>query len=98
MRLDKPYSQEQYAGLAIFCNANNCHIEDRGEFLESVENPPYVPTSEDKIAELKNQLAAMGYKTSKHADGEYTDEEWAVIVAERKSIREQIRELENASA
>ncbi len=95
MKLDKPYSQEQYAGLAIFCNENNCHIEDRGDFLESVENPPYVPTDEDKIAELKNQLAAMDYKTSKYVDGEYTTEEWAEIVAERNKIRRQIRELEN---
>ena len=95
MRLNKPYSQEQYASLAIFCNANNCHIEDRGEFLESVENPPYVPTTEDKISELKNQLSAMDYKTSKYVDGEYTTEEWAEIVAERNKIRKQIRELEN---
>ena len=95
MRLDKPYSDEQYAGLAIFCNDNNCHPEDRGEYLESVENPPYVPTSEDKISELKNQLAAMDYKTSKYVDGEYTAEELAIIVAERAGIRRQIRELEN---
>jgi hypothetical protein len=95
MKLNKPYSLEQYASLAIYCNANNCHIEDRGEFLESVENPPYVPTTEDKIAELKNQLSAMDYKTSKYIDGEYTTEEWAEIVAERNEIRRQIRELEN---
>ena len=95
MKLDKPYSMEQYVELAIFCNANNCHIEDRGEFLESVENPPYVPTAEDKIAELKSQLSAMDYKTSKYVDGEYTTEEWAEIVAERNEIRRQIRELEN---
>ena len=43
---------------------------------------------------LKQQLADMDYKTSKYADGEYTQEEWAEIVAERKSIRERIRELE----
>ena len=36
----------------------------------------------------------MDYKTSKYADGEYTNEEWAKIVAERKAIRERIRELE----
>lgn len=43
---------------------------------------------------LKQQLGSMDYKTSKYADGEYTDEEWQVIVAERKAIREKIRELE----
>lgn len=43
---------------------------------------------------LKQQLADMDYKTSKYVDGEYTQEEWAEIVAERKAIRERIRELE----
>lgn len=47
-----------------------------------------------EINNLKQQLAEMDYKTSKYADGEYTEEEWAVIVAERKAIRERIRELE----
>ena len=60
MRLDKPFTDEQHAGLAIFCNANNCHVEDRGEYLESVENPPYVPTAEDKIAELKKSTCGYG--------------------------------------
>ena len=47
-----------------------------------------------QIAELKSQLASMDYKSSKYVDGEYKEEEWALIVAERKAIRERIRELE----
>ena len=49
---------------------------------------------QEEMNTLKQQLADMDYKTSKYADGEYTDEEWQVIVAERKAIRERIRELE----
>lgn len=49
---------------------------------------------QEEMNTLKQQLADMDYKTSKYADGEYTQEEWAEIVAERKSIRERIRELE----
>lgn len=49
---------------------------------------------QEEMNTLKQQLSHMDYKTSKYADGEYTDEEWQVIVAERKSIRERIRELE----
>ena len=48
-----------------------------------------------QIAALKTQLAAMDYKTSKYADGEYTQGEWAAVVTERKVIRIQIRALEN---
>lgn len=47
-----------------------------------------------EILKLQNKLAQMDYKTSKYTDGEYTDIEWQKIVAERKSIRERIRELE----
>ena len=49
---------------------------------------------QEEMNTLKQQLAGMDYKTSKYADGEYTQEEWQVIVAERKAIRERIRELE----
>lgn len=38
MLLMKPFTNKQYAELAIYCNNNNCHIEDRGDFVESVEN------------------------------------------------------------
>ena len=49
---------------------------------------------QEEMKTLKQQLADMDYKTSKYADGEYTQEEWAKIVTERKAIRERIRELE----
>lgn len=47
-----------------------------------------------RIAELKQLLADADYWTSKHADGEYTDEEWAEKVAIRKAWRAEINELE----
>jgi len=46
-----------------------------------------------KMSVLKQSLVAMDYKTSKYADGEYTQEEWTTIVAQRKAIRAQIRQL-----
>ena len=39
MRLNKPYTDKDYADLVVYCNANNCHIEDKGDYLESVSNP-----------------------------------------------------------
>lgn len=48
MIVNKPYTNKQYADLAVYCNENNCHIEDKGDYLESVENPPYVPTDEEQ--------------------------------------------------
>lgn len=61
---------------------------------------PYTAAELEKIAaakeidELKTKLIEWDYKTSKHADGEYTDEEWAAIVAQRKAWRARINELE----
>lgn len=46
MRLDKPYTNKQYADLAVYCNTNNCHIEDKGSYLEAVENVVPVLTKE----------------------------------------------------
>lgn len=38
------------------------------------------------------------YWTSKHVDGEYTEEEWAEKVAMRKAWREEVRQLETEFA
>ena len=49
---------------------------------------------QDRIAELKLLLANADYWGQKYLDGEYTDEEWAEKVVQRKAWREEIRELE----
>lgn len=48
MIVNKPYTNAQYADLAVYCNENNCHIEDKGDYLESVENAPHIPTDEEQ--------------------------------------------------
>lgn len=57
------------------------------------EKPAEV-VKQERIEELKRLLADTDYKGQKYLDGEYTDEEWQAIVAERKAWREEIRELE----
>lgn len=56
------------------------------------------PTEEEKtqarIAELKALLGSKDYWTSKRADDEYTEEEWAEKVAIRKAWRTEMNELE----
>ena len=59
----------------------------------------YIPYSQKtlilrEIAELKKKLHEWDYKTSKYVDGEYTEEEWAEIKAQRKVWRDRINELE----
>lgn len=74
-------------------------IESVEEHIEYEDIMVYIPYSDNELAEqeinvLKQQLFDMDYKTSKYVDGDYTEEQWREIVAERKSIREKIRALE----
>ena len=50
------YTNKEYADLAIWCNQNNCTIEDMGEYYECVEIPaPSLDVvKQSKINELKS--------------------------------------------
>ena len=58
MIVNKPYTNKEYADLAVYCNQNNCHIEDKGDYLESVENPPHIPTDEEQRQNRANAYQA----------------------------------------
>ena len=51
MKLNKPYTNKEYADLAVYCNSNGLIIEDKGDYLEAV-NPPEKPV-EQKAAEAR---------------------------------------------
>ena len=53
MIVNKPYTGKEYADLAVYCNNNNCHIEDKGDYLESVPNPE--PTIEEQNEQIRLQ-------------------------------------------
>lgn len=60
MKINKPYSNKEYADLAVYCNRNGLIIEDKGDYLEAV-NPPEQST-EDKQAQVRavrNQYLAQ---------------------------------------
>ena len=48
----------KYTETAIWCNGNNAHIDDVGEYYEVVENVPYMPSKEEQIATLDRQYEA----------------------------------------
>ena len=48
-----------------------------------------------QITELKWQLSTTDYRCLKHADGEYTDEEYEPFKQQRHNLRIQIRNLES---
>ena len=49
------FSQERYMELVIWCNTNNAHMEDKGEYYEVVENAPIEPTLEEQLQELEEK-------------------------------------------
>lgn len=51
MKLNKPYTNKQYADLAVYCNQNGLIVEDKGDYLEAVK-PPEKPV-EEKEAEVR---------------------------------------------
>lgn len=51
MKLNKPYTNKQYADLAVYCNRNDLIIEDKGDYLEAV-NPPE-PSDKEKKARIR---------------------------------------------
>ena len=48
----------KYTETAVWCNTNNAHIDDMGEYYEVVENVVHVPSKEEQIAELDAQYQA----------------------------------------
>lgn len=56
----------KYTKTAVWCNANNAHITDMGEYYEVVENVPYIPSQEEQITTLDRQ-----YESDKKTLQEY---------------------------
>lgn len=70
-------------------------IHVNGEFVLKTDDKAVRQEKDQRIAELKQYLAEADYWGQKYLDGEYTGEEWAEKVAQRKAWREEIRSLEN---
>lgn len=53
MKLVKPYTNKQYADLAVYCNKNGLVIKDQGDYLESIESPK---DTKSEVRNYRNQL------------------------------------------
>lgn len=56
MIINKPYTNKEYADLAVYCNNNGMIIEDKGEYLESVLPPEPLPPTREEIEAIRKQL------------------------------------------
>ena len=99
MILNKPYKDEDYAELAVYCNNNNCHIEDKGNYLEAVENSSYIPTDEEqrqnRASAYAREVDCITAHISRLRDEEQTEDvtlEISELIAERALKVQEIKE------
>lgn len=52
---DNKSDMDKYTDCAVWCNAHDATIKDKGDYYEVVEVTPYVPSKEERIAELDAQ-------------------------------------------
>lgn len=57
-KLYKKSDMAKYTNTAVWCNANNVHIVDQGEYYEVVANVVPEPTKQELIAQLDAQYAS----------------------------------------
>lgn len=97
MIVNKPYTDEQYADLAVYCNDNDCHIEDKGDYLESVPNEHPAPTYEEvdqmRIAYRKEHIDDKTIaRMRKTANGTWTEEDEQAYLALDAEVTSYIEE------
>lgn len=98
MIVNKPYTNKQYADLAVYCNNNNCHIEDKGDYLESVANPEPLPPTDEEIKKLRatayaNEVDCITAHIQRLRDeNPVPEDEIAELIAERDAKVEEIKE------
>ena len=78
-----------YTNTAVWCNANNAHIEDKGEYYEVVEDVPYTPSKEEQIATLDRQYEA----DKKTLQGYYLEFSIAGNTADMEVIKQELADL-----
>lgn len=79
----------KYTATAQWCNANNAHIEDKGEYYEVIENVPYMPSQEEQIATLDRQYEA----DKKTLQGYYLEFSIAGNTAGMEVIKQELADL-----
>ena len=88
MIIKKPYSNKEYADLAVYCNKNGLIIDDKGDYLEAV-NPPE-PSDEEKQAQVRAVRNQYLEQTDKYMITDYpiTDDERELYRQYREYLRD----------
>ena len=82
MKLNKPYTNAQYADLAVYCNQNGKVIEDKGDYLEAVKPP------EPTVDELKANVRAVRNRYLEQTDKYLSISDFPITEEERESYKQ----------
>ena len=78
-----------YRTTAEWCNANNAHLEDKGDYYEVMENAPYVPSIQEQIIALENSITARNIRAAIQGD-EFALNKIAQVEQQIQALREQL--------
>lgn len=78
-----------YTQTAIWCNAHEAHIEDKGEYYEVVANAPYVPTIQEQIEALEGTITARNLRSAIQGD-QFALDKIAQVEAQIEVLRQQL--------
>ena len=87
MKLNKPYTNAQYADLAIYCNKNGLIIDDKGDYLEAVNLPE--PTVEELQAQVR---AVRNSYLETYVDPKQLVMVWNSLTAEEQELYKDYRQ------
>ena len=87
MKLNKPYTNAQYADLAVYCNNNGKVIEDKGDYLEAVNLPE--PTVEELQAQVR---AVRNSYLETYVDPKQLVMVWNSLTAEEQELYKDYRQ------
>ena len=96
MKLNKPYTDEEYADFAVYCNENGLIVEDKGGYLESVK-PVYPDPTKEEQKEKRAQAYLVevdpitAHIQRKRDEVEPDEEKIAALIAERAEKVEKIK-------
>lgn len=85
------YTGKEYADIAVWCNANNAHLEDKGRYYEVVANILPEPTIQDKIIALENTITARNIRSAIQGD-QYALDKIATVEQQIEELRKQLNE------
>ena len=88
MIINKPYTNKEYADLAVYCNENGKVIEDKGDYLEAV-NPPE-PSDEEREAQVRSVRDKYMQTTQNRIDRYRNQKELGIETTDTEEVFKQL--------